>query len=640
MSLLNKDSPFRLRSCDSIAKNQNIEGPLQGELTKQEDPKTIVEEIKKITQELICIYQTEPIYQYPIDLLQYSHFCDVFYKMMMDITEDPIKNIKIQENFLHDYVSLCFSFYNKFFGIDGDSFAKNKKALTITKPKDDRRFADPIWEEEPHYRFIKRSYYLITAHTLRWLSSLSTLDRKTRLQVHFYIKNFLDFLCPTNFIATNPTVLQKMIDTGGENLLNGMKSFLQDLAANKGRLNISKTDLRAFKVGKNLAITPGKVIFQNDLIQLIQYLPTTKEVYQTPILFIPPWINKYYILDLSPQNSIVRWLVEQGFTVYMISWVNPTEMHANKDFSDYMLEGPLQALDIITSTTKTPKVHMVGYCIGGTLLGSSLAYMAKKGDTRAQSATFFMSLLDFSNPGELGVFIDKAQLDMLDNIMSEKGYLDGRLLDMTFNLLRPNDLIWPYFINNYLLGNKVKPFDLLYWNADSSNQPQRMYSYYLRNMYLENKLRKPNKIKLGGEMIDLGEIKVPSVFLASKTDHITLWKSVYSGTKLLGGPVEFILTGSGHVRGVINPPELKKYSYFINKHHTASSSNGDGNGKKMPKKANEWLQQAQEQQGSWWPYWANWLKELDPQMVPARDPVQDNIPIIEDAPGSYVKKRL
>ncbi len=637
------------------------------------NPHKIAKEIYNISKDLLHIYKTEPLYHYPIDLLQYSHFCEIFYKMMLDIAEDPLRHIKIQQNFINEYSKFFFNTYNHFWGLSpqsskhsqssqSDKLGKFNHDKFKSEPKGDRRFADPIWDKDPNYQTLKKVYYLITEHALRWLNSLSTIDKKTRQQLHFYVKNFLDFLCPTNFISTNPEVIQKILESGGENILNGLKNYLQDLVHNKGRLNISKTDLKAFKVGKNIAMTPGKVIYQNDLMQLIQYSPQTEEVYQTPILFIPPWINKYYVLDLSPENSLVKWLVAQGFTVYMISWVNPSERLSSKEFSDYMLEGPIQALDIITETARCPSVHMVGYCIGGTLMACTLAYMAKTLDNRAKTSTYFMSLLDFSNPGELGVFIDKAQLKMLDKIMCEKGYLDGRLLDMTFNILRPNDLIWPYFINNYLLGKTVKPFDLLYWNADSSNLPFRMYSYYLRNMYLHNRLRKPNKLILSGVPLDLGKINVPSLFLASETDHITLWRSVYAGTKLLGGPVEYILTGSGHVRGVINPPAQKKYSYFVNHHYSQLMSDQvnrinhknqqihennihDGNhlnhnNKKLPHKVSDWKHSATEYAGSWWPYWVRWLTAADNVKVPARHPEKENIPIIEDAPGSYVLKRL
>lgn len=608
---------------------------------QNKDPQTIAKEIFDISQSLINIYKTEPLYQYPIDFLQFSHFCEIYYKMLADLAHDPLKSIKLQEDFFREFTGLYFSSMNHFWSTfnknDNTNTKNNAKAndninseisTHLTIPKDDKRFANPLWDENPYFNLLKQSYYLMTDHSLRWLNSFSSIDRKTRLQLHFYVKNFLDYLCPANFISANPEVMQKILETGSENLLNGFKNFLQDLVQNKGRLNISKTNLKNFKVGENLAITAGKIIYQNDLMQLIQYLPTTAEVAQTPILFIPPWINKYYVLDLSPENSMVRWLVDQGFTVYMISWVNPNSRLSGKEFSDYMLEGPIQALDVITETAQCPSVHMVGYCIGGTLLGCTLAYMAKTGDKRAKSSTYFMSLLDFSNPGELGVFIDKPQLDVLDKIMSEKGYLDGRLLDTTFNMLRPNDLVWPYFINHYLLGKPLKPFDLLYWNADSTNLPYRMYSFYLRNMYLHNRLRKPNKISLAGVPIDLSEITLPSFFLASKTDHITLWKSVYAGIKLVSGDVDFVLTESGHVRGVINPPQLKKYSYFVNQHY-------------QQKKPTEWLQGATEHQGSWWPYWKEWLESHDDgAKVPAKDPVKDQIPIIEDAPGSYVLKRL
>lgn len=603
-------------SQDSPMHNQN-----------QPDLYQLSNEINHLLSDLSVIYKKEFMFMVPLELLQYSHVGEIYQKMECDFLENPIKSVRIFEDFLQNCNSLYANMLNRFLDVP-PTFQ-----LNLAEPKDDRRFINPEWDKDAFFNSLKNGYYLITKDTLKWLQSLETVDRKTRQQLHFYVKNILNFFSPSNYLWTNPDVIQKTIETKGENLLLGYKNFLHDLVLNKGHLNIRTTDLSAFELGKNIAVTPGKIIYQNDLMQLIQYLPSTETVFNTPILFIPPWINKYYVLDLSPKNSLVKWLVNQGFTVYMISWVNPSKKHSHIEFSDYMTEGPLSALDIITKSAKVLSVHMVGYCIGGTLLGTTLAYMQKHNDDRAKSATYFMSLLDFSNPGELGVFFDKSQLEILEKSMEQVGYLNGRLLEKAFNTLRPNDLIWPYFINQYLLGNTPRAFDLLYWNSDSTNLPYKMYWFYLKNMYLKNLLKKPNRIKLKNTPINLGDIKTPSLFIASKTDHISLWRSVYHSACLTGGKVQFILSDSGHVRGVVNPPSTEnKYNFRTNESLGVTEP--------LPRKPSEWLKKVTEHQGSWWPYWAEWLKSLDNEMVPARDPIQSGLTIIEDAPGTYVKRHI
>lgn len=594
----------------------------------ESDPKSTANDIARLITQLFGLYKNEFKYpEFPVELMQFAHMTEIFTKILEDIKNEPLKNLKIQEEFLKKWTSLQVVTLNKLLGLKSSHLDEHYKV-----PAGDKRFSDPLWKESVYFEFLKRSYYLISKYTLLWFNSISTLDLKTRQQLHLYVKNFLNLVAPTNYLMTNPELIQAIMETKGENLLNGLKNYLEDLVLNNGHLNIRMTDLLAYTVGENLATTPGKVIYQNDLMQLIQYNPTTSEVYTIPILFIPPWINKYYILDLSPENSLVKWLLDQGFTVYMISWVNPGPELAHKQFEDYMLEGPLQALDIITKTAKCSSVHMVGYCIGGTLLACTLAYMKKTKDNRAASATYFMTLLNFSNPGELGVFIDKLQLDNLEKLMEQVGYLDGRLLNMTFNLLRPNDLIWPYVIHNYLLGKPSKPFDILYWNSDPTNLPYKMYLYYLRQFYLKNHLKNPGEIKLKGIPISLEEITTPSFFLASETDHITLWRAVYSGTRLQSGPVQFVLSDSGHVRAVVNPPSTSKYSFKTNEDFNSKET--------LPKQPKEWLATATTHSGSWWPYWLNWLTDINAEKVPARHPEQNGLPILEDAPGSYVLKKI
>lgn len=587
-------------------------------------PAKTLHEIFDLARQLFDIYKTEFPELLPTELLQLSQIYNLCSTLLLESSHDPIKVLAIQRDFTLDLVKIFNDFSLRIYTFkDHENLFKSFKL--------DKRFSNQIWYDNPYFELLKRLYYLLRKYSLRLLYSFDNLDRNTRQQIHFYIVNFLNFFAPTNYIWTNPEVIESIIASGGTNLLNGLKNYLEDLVNNNGKLNIRMADLTAYKVGENLAITPGKVIYQNDLIQLIQYAPTTESVYKTPILFTPPWINKYYVLDLSAKNSLVKWLVAQGFTVFMISWINPDEKLANKTFDDYMLEGPISALDVIIKETKVDSVHMVGYCIGGTLLASTLGYMAAKQDNRANTATFFMSLVNFSNPGEIGVFLDEPQVDALEQVMEHKGYLNGRLLEITFNMLRPNDLIWPYFIHNYLLGKPSKPFDVLYWNSDSSNQPYKMYNFYLRNMYLKNKLKVPGGISLNGVPIDLKKITTPAFFIASETDHITLWRSVFSGIHLFGGKCEFILSDSGHVRAVVNPPEKNnKYGFKVNTEY----SNADD----FKTKPSNWVKNATRHEDSWWPYWVEWVLKHDNTKVPARS-INPNI-VIEDAPGSYVLKHI
>ncbi|MGB1548212.1 MAG: PHA/PHB synthase family protein, partial [Alphaproteobacteria bacterium] len=411
-----------------------------------------------------------------------------------------------------------------------------------------------------------------------------------------------------------------------ENLVRGLQNLLEDLESSKGQLQIMQTDPDAFKLGENIAATPGKVVYQDDLMQLIQYEPTTKQAYQRPLLIIPPWINKYYILDLREKNSFVRWALDKGHTVFMISWVNPDERYAGKAFEDYMYEGPLAAIDAIGKATGEKQVNVVGYCIGGTLLASTLAHLAAKKDHRVHSATFLTTMVDFEEPGELAVFIDEEQLADLEAKMAKRGYLEGSEMAKTFNMLRENDLIWSFVINNYLLGKEPFPFDLLYWNSDATRMPFKMHSFYLRNMYLENRLSKPGGITLGGTPIDLRKIKIPTYLLACREDHIAPWQSVYAATQLYGGPNRFVLSASGHVAGVVNPPDKKKYSFW-----TAEEN---------PETAEAWLAEASATEGSWWTDWAKWIASQGGKKVEARLPGKGGLKAIEDAPGSYVKVKV
>jgi len=491
--------------------------------------------------------------------------------------------------------------------------------------RDDRRFADAAWSEHPMFDYVKQAYLL----NARWLQStvqqVDEIDDDTRRKVEFYMRQFVDACAPSNFVATNPKVLRETFDSSGENLVRGLEHLVADLERGNGRLDIAMTDATAFRLGDNIAATPGKVIVQNDLMQLIQYAPSTDAVHRRPLLIVPPWINKFYILDLKPQNSFIKWAVDQGHTLFVISWVNPDERLARKAFDDYMLEGPLAALDAIEQATGEREANVIGYCIGGTLLACTLAWMARRNDRRFASATFFTALTDFAEAGEIKVFIDDAQVSLLEAHVAKKGYLEGRHMATVFNLLRDNDLIWSFVVNNYLLGREPLPFDLLYWNADATRMPAAMHSYYLRHMYLENRLVQPGGLTLAGEPLDLRTIDLPIYQLSAESDHIAPWKSTYALSRLVRGPYRFVLSGSGHIAGVINPPVANKYYYLTNAKNPASP---DG-----------WIAGATRHAGSWWTDWAAWVARHGGGQVPARTPGDGALAPIEDAPGSYVAVR-
>ncbi|MEM8950565.1 MAG: class I poly(R)-hydroxyalkanoic acid synthase [Pseudomonadota bacterium] len=528
---------------------------------------------------------------------------------------NPNALFQTQLSLWQDYITLWQSTSKRMLGHPTDP--------VIEPARDDRRFRDPAWNDDAVFNVIKQSY-LITA---RWLaevmSDIDGLDDKTRQKLDFYTRQFVDAMAPSNFVATNPEVLRATLETGGDNLLRGFNHLLADLDRGKGRLAINMTDPDAFEVGKNIATTPGKVVFQNDLIQLIQYEPSTDKVYKRPLLIIPPWINKFYILDLQPKNSFIKYAVDQGLTVFVISWVNPDSKHANKSFEDYMLEGPLAAMDAIEQATGEADINAIGYCLGGTLLAATLAYMAAKKDQRIKAATFFTALTDFEDPGELGVFIDEEQLASMDELMAEKGYLDGREMATTFNMLRANDLIWSFVVNNYLLGKEPFPFDLLYWNADSTRMPHAMHSFYLREFYQNNKLVRPGGITLDGIPIDLRKIRIPVYMLSTKEDHIAPWASTYAATQTFRGSTTFALAGSGHIAGVINPATSEKYGFWLNE--------------KLPADPKDWLETATHHDGSWWPNWFGWIGRKSGAKVKARVPGKGKLKVIEDAPGSYVQ---
>ncbi len=496
----------------------------------------------------------------------------------------------------------------------------------ISPDKSDRRFSDECWNENVAFDYIKQFYLLSSKYILNTSLENAQIDKKYAKEVDFYTKQCIDALSPSNFAATNPTVLRETIDSKGENIIQGVNALFEDLVRGKGqRLMTKMTDTSSFEIGKNIATTPGKVVFQNELIQLIQYTPTTKTVYETPLLIVPPWINKFYILDLREENSFIKWAVDQGHTVFVISWKNPDASYADTKFEDYMLNGILTAIDQVKQETGINNVNAVGYCVGGTLLAATNAYLASKRRKPIKSATYFTTLVDFEEPGDLGVFISEEKLDSLDAEMEKDGFLDGSTMATVFNMLRANDLIWPFFINNYLLGKEPTAFDLLYWNSDSTRIPAKAHSYYLRNCYLHNLLREPGGIELNGTPIDLRKIKIPTYFISTREDHITPWKSTYEGARLMSGPTRFVLGGSGHIAGIINPPIKNKYNYWTNN--------------EIEVDPDDWLDNAKSNEGSWWTDWQKWISTKSGKKIPARKP-GEKLKIIEDAPGSYVKERI
>jgi len=546
---------------------------------------------------------------------------DSYAEVVKDRMQNPDKLMEAHMEFYRSSLALWQHTMRRMMGMEAEP--------VVDVEKDDRRFRDEEWSENPVFDHIKQAYLLGANYLETVLDPEDVLEDKEAEKLGFFTQQFIDAMAPTNFPATNPEVVRETIESKGENLLRGWENFLSDLESGEGELRITMADPDAFELGKNVATTPGSVVFQNQLMQLIQYEPTTDKVAKRPVLVVPPWINKYYILDLQPKNSYLKWMVDQGHTVFVVSWVNPDECYADMGFEDYLTQGFYAAMDAVQRATHEDKVNVMGYCIGGTLLAAALAHMARKGDKRAASATFLTSLIDFSIPGDLGAFIDEEQVTSLEKKMEEQGYLEGKSMATTFNMLRAKDLIWMFAINNYLLGKDPVVFDLLYWNSDSTRMPARMHSFYLRNMYMENLLREPDALEIAGEKIDVRRIKVPSYFLSTREDHIAPWRSTYLGARLLGGPVRFVLGGSGHIAGVVNPPAANKYCYWVSRR------------KSLPEDPEEWFAKAQEKQGSWWLDWQDWIsKQDDAEPVPARKPGDGELDIIEPAPGSYVAHRV
>ena len=489
----------------------------------------------------------------------------------------------------------------------------------------DKRFVDPEWKSNQFFDFMMQAYLLTTQWAQDLVRNAEGVDPHTRKKAEFYVQQITNALAPSNFVLTNPEILRETLAQSGDNLVRGMSMLAEDIEAGKGTLRIRQSDPANLTVGVNMATTPGKVIYQNDLMQLIQYTPTTENVLRTPLLIVPPWINKYYILDLRPEKSFIKWCVDQGITVFVISWVNPDKSLGAKTWEDYMKEGPLAAMDVIEKMTGEMKVHTMGYCVGGTLLATTLAWLAEKRRQRVTSATFLAAQVDFTHAGDLLVFVDEGQISALERDMQESGVLEGSKMAMAFNMLRSNDLIWSYVVSNYLKGKPPSAFDLLHWNSDATRMPAANHSYYLRNCYLENRLSSGSMV-LDNTLLDLSKVKVPVYNLATREDHIAPADSVLYGSQFFGGPVKYVLSGSGHIAGVVNPPAAGKYQYWLNDNIKDVS-------------LADWIKGAEEHRGSWWPNWREWLAAIDPEEVPARKPGSDRLPPIEDAPGSYVRVR-
>jgi poly[(R)-3-hydroxyalkanoate] polymerase subunit PhaC len=560
-------------------------------------------------------------HQGPLDPLNVS---GAFFALLKAMGSDRQTVIESQMRFWKDWVNLWEATATRMLG--------GEKVKPVVSPEPgDRRFRDTQWQQNEVFDFIKQSYLLAANAMQAMVANLNAISEPERRRVEFYTRQFADALAPTNFILTNPEVMRATLASSGENLVKGLDNLISDVERGKGELSIRQS-ADTFSVGENIATAPGKVVFRNRLIELLQYEPATETVYERPLLIFPPWINKFYILDLRPENSFIRWLVGQGYTVFVVSWVNPDGELAQLGFEDYMREGIFAALDAVKEATGVEDPNCVGYCIGGTLLSITLAYLAAKKDPhypieRIHSATFWAAQADFSDAGDLSVFVDEAQLGALEEQMKEAGgVLEGSKMATTFNMLRANDLIWSFVINNYMLGKSPMPFDLLYWNSDTTRMPERLHLSYLRQCYKDNALAL-GKMKLGGIKLDLAKVKTPVYVQSAKEDHIAPAKSVFKGAQLFGGPVRFIMAGSGHIAGVINPPAAKKYQYWTN------------DGKKKLGSLGDWSAGAVEHPGSWWTDWDAWLSKLSGAKIPARKPGDGMLKILGDAPGGYVRVR-
>ncbi|WP_341755889.1 class I poly(R)-hydroxyalkanoic acid synthase [Candidatus Tisiphia endosymbiont of Ptychoptera albimana] len=576
----------------------------------------IIKNIKKVSdkyQEIILCLMQGRGNMIPASLIDMDKNRVILSSLSEQFIKNPEKFWQLNIQYVEKFQNLVINSVEKFVG---------KSTTPLFSPNSkDRRFKDLAWQDNAYFDFVKQ-FYLMSSEWLQDNIEQYELAPDLKQHLAFMTHQFINAFSPSNFAFGNPIVLSKILETGGQNLVQGLENFLADIRNSSDILNIKTTDNNAFLLGKNIATTKGKIVFQNQLIQLICYEPKQK-TRAIPLLIIPPCINKYYILDLSEHNSMVAFLVEHNFQVYMVSWVNPDETLSDKSFEDYVKEGVLEACEYIMRFGYN-HINAIGYCIGGTFLATAVAYLKANNLNYINSVSFITTLLDFKNPGEVSIFVNESSIAMIEQEMNSKGYFDGRYLSNSFSLLRANDLVWSFFVNNYLLGQTPMPFDLLYWNADPTNLPTNMYSYYLRNMYLNNLLKEPSNLSLFGTPIDLSKIDCNSFFLAANDDHIAPWRSVYEGLKLLKGNKTFCLTSSGHVAGVVNPPAMSKYNYKTNKDLTLTSES--------------WFINADEHQGSWWSYWLTWLEDNSGELIKSID--YDRLKSIELAPGKYAHKRI
>jgi polyhydroxyalkanoate synthase len=547
-----------------------------------------------------------------------------------DIKVDSNKLIQQQMQYMQKQTDLWQQASKAMMGQSLSENNNDEKASTAEakNKSSDRRFAHSDWDQNPVFRYIKESYLANSDMLSNMIDAIEFSDEKAAKQAKFFTRQYVNSLSPTNFVLTNPEVCEEVINSKGQNLVKGMQNFLEDLEKSPlEAFKMRQSDSDAFKLGENLAYTPGKVVFQNELIQLIHYTPIQEKHYQVPVLITPPFINKYYVLDLDEKKSMVKGLLNAGYSVFMISWVNPTSELSDNDFTDYMRKGPLEAIEQVKAITKQKQVNLTGFCVGGTLLAMTAAYLRALGDESIASLTFLTTLLDFNEPGEVGNYFSEDMLPMIEKNAELKGVFDGRIIGMSFSLLRENNLFWSFFIENYLKGKDPAPFDILYWNSDATNIPAACFKQYMRTTYWENKLKDPSAVVIDGVPIDLGKIDMPSYFLSTVADHIVLWQGAYEGTKLVSGDCRFVLAGSGHLAGVINPIEGGKYPHWLND--------------ELPDSAQDWFDGAKEHKGSWWPDWHQWMQSTSGKKIKAPQPGQSKQhPAIMDAPGDYVLKRL
>lgn len=526
---------------------------------------------------------------------------------------DPQAVTALQKQFMDQQMSLWQSVLNKTPGQD--------PAFKVAAEPGDRRFSAPEWKESPIYDYLHQAYLLNTQYLKQVVEVIPAQDAKSKERMRFLARQMADAMAPSNFAATNPEFIKLALETKGQSITDGINNLIKDFE--KGR--ISMTDESVFEVGKNIATTEGAVVYENELMQLIQYSPLTPKVGTRPLVVVPPCINKFYIMDLQPDNSLIRFMVDQGNTVFLVSWRNPSEAHAQVGWDDYLEHGPITALHIAQEITKVKQVNALGFCVGGTILTSALAVLKERGEDPVASLTLLTTLLDFSDTGEIGLFIDEQGVTAREGTIGKGGLLPARDLANTFSFLRANDLVWNYVTGNYLKGEKPKAFDLLYWNSDSTNLPGPFACWYMRNMYLENNLRVPGKLAMCGANVDLGKLDMPVYLLATREDHIVPWQSAYQSTRILGGKIRFVLGASGHIAGVINPVSKNKRSYWVNED--------------VKTEAEGWLTAAEEKKGSWWADWADWLKPLSGEQRAPRKPGNANYKPIEPAPGRYVRER-